>query len=191
MARKCGRRVVVMLLSTRCVWCGRQVKQRRSHIDEGRLLDTTNPHDLQAPISTFTMPIPPNSAPSLSRKVTSEPLPNPTAIIPEHHRRRHQQNRHAAKDAHANPIPVLVEQPTNVQWNLARHKTAEHGACSEGGGGVLLESVDVVVLRGVEDGDLAGAEEERGSQRNGPGLRVRGQSEAEPEEAGLWKSGLG
>lgn len=95
-------------------------------------------------------------------------------------------SQHKRDEAEYRETPAVAEHSEERRCKQ-RHDAANEGAedctCGDGGGGVLLEGVDVVVLRGIEDHDLSDAVKDRAGNRNcpvcmklnGPGEPVTGQ----------------
>ena len=97
---------------------------------------------------------------ALHSQLDSKLLPHRLAVIEEQQRRR--RKRQAQKRKHADPPPETgrLEQLRGSERQYTADDAPEDRAGRNGGSGVLLERVDVVVLAGVEDGDLAESEED-------------------------------
>lgn len=110
-----------------------------------------------------------------------EPLPYPRAINIEEQRGRAQ--RHAGEREHrdAPSITGVLEDGGREDGHDAADDGAKDGAGGDGRGGVFLEGIDVVVLHGVEDGDLAEAEEDGAQHGDGP-VRAVLDRPREPEQ---------
>ena len=84
-----------------------------------------------------------------SSKLDSEPLSHALAEIEKQQGRRTQRQAQKCKYADAPAIPGGFEQTGGAEREDAADDTSEDGTGGDGGRGVLLEGVDVVVLTGV------------------------------------------
>lgn len=106
------------------------------------------------------------SFPFLSQ-LYGEPFPHALAKVEEEQRGRTQRQAQKGKHADAPAPPRGFEQLAGAKREYAADDAPEHRARGDGGGGVFLEGVDVVVLTRVEDGDLAQAEEDGRDEGDG------------------------
>jgi hypothetical protein len=126
------------------------------------------------------LPIPPEK--NSNSKLNLKPLPHPLPINIKHRRRG--RNNHTREPKHTDPppIPNLIKQHRRKKGDYTPHQAPKYTPSRNRAGGVLLKTVDVVVLCGVEDEDLAYTVEEGGDDGDhemGAGL----DGPCEPEEA--------
>ena len=105
----------------------------------------------------------------------------PLTIIVEEQWRRTQRQTRKRKGRHPPPISRLLKQLCRKEWHNTSHDGPEDGPSRDRGSRVFLERVNVVVLGGVEYGDLAEPKEDGAEDRDGP-MDVVFDGPREPEE---------